>query len=151
MKTYDLHLECGKTVSLRLTSRAISAFIKEHGINGAAPLVSVINAANSMEATIALLTAAMRYPGAVQDMSVPTGAELIDLLADEGRGDVYLKRLVVQLALDAGLLDGDAAAELAQAMADNSGIVVSQMAKLLRQAGDGGETSDGEEPEENPM
>lgn len=149
LKTYELRLECGKTVHLRLTSRALSNFIEKHGIEGAAPVVSVINAVNSLEATIALLSAAMRYPGAVVDKDISTGAELIDLLADEDKGDIFLKGLVVQLARDAGLLDDAGASELANAMGANSALVVTKIAQLLRLDG-GGEESQTPEDGENP-
>lgn len=145
MKTYEIQLNSGKTVTLRLTSRALSAYIKEHGLPGAAPLVSVMNAVNDMDALIALLTAAMRYPGAVVDKELATGAELLDALADEDKGDVYIKGLVVQLARDAGLVDDQGAKELADAAGANSTQLVSKIAALLRLDG-----VEEEAQEENP-
>lgn len=143
MKTFDLNLEGDKIVSLRLTSQALSKYIKEHGIPGAAPVVSVLNAVNDLDALMALLTAAMRYKGAVADKDIPTGGELLDLLADEDRGDLYVRGLVVRLALDAGLLDEAGAHELEEAMAANSALVVSKVAQLLRL--DGGDAPAQEE------
>ena len=148
MKTFDITLASGKQVSLRLTSRAISNYVKEHGIEGAAPVVSIMSAVDNMESTIALLSAAMRYPGATVDMALSDGAALIDALADEGHGNTYVRGLIVQLAQDAGLLTADEAAEVAKAMADNSATVAHQLVQLLR-----GEAEPGEQQEsaENPM
>ena len=146
MKTYEIQLNSGKTVTLRLTSRALSSYIKEHGLPGAAPLVSVMNAVNDMDALIALLSAAMRYPGAVVDKEVATGAELLDALADEDKGDVYIKGLVVQLARDAGLVDDKGAKDLADAAGANSAQLVSKIAALLRLDG----VEEEAQEEENP-
>lgn len=146
MKTYEIQLNSGKTVTLRLTSRALSNYIKEHGLPGAAPLVSVMNAVNDMDALIALLTAAMRYPGSVVDKELATGAELLDALADEDKGDVYIKGLVVQLARDAGLVDDQGAKELADAAGANSAQLVSKIAALLRLDGVDEEAQEEENP-----
>ena len=146
MKTYEIQLNSGKTVTLRLTSRALSNYIKEHGLPGAAPLVSVMNAVNDMDALIALLTAAMRYPSSVVDKELATGAELLDALADEDKGDVYIKGLVVQLARDAGLVDDQGAKELADAAGANSAQLVSKIAALLRLDG----VEEEAQEEENP-
>ena len=146
MKTYEIQLNSGKTVTLRLTSRALSNYIKEHGLPGAAPLVSVMNAVNDMDALIALLSAAMRYPGSVVDKEISTGAELLDALADEDKGDVYIKGLVVQLARDAGLVDDQGAKELADAAGANSAQLVSKIAALLRLDG----VEEEAQEEENP-
>lgn len=146
MKTYEIQLNSGKAVTLRLTSRALSNYIKEHGLPGAAPLVSVMNAVNDMDALIALLTAAMRYPGSVVDKELATGAELLDALADEDKGDVYIKGLVVQLARDAGLVNDQGAKELADAAGANSAQLVSKIAALLRLDG----VEEEAQEEENP-
>lgn len=146
MKTYEIQLNSGKTVTLRLTSRALSSYIKEHGLPGAAPLVSVMNAVNDMDALIALLSAAMRYPGAVVDKELATGAELLDALADEDKGDVYIKGLVVQLARDAGLVDDQGAKDLADAAGANSAQLVSKIAALLRLDGVDEEAQEEENP-----
>lgn len=149
MKTYDIMLKSGEQISLRLSARALSNFVREHGIEGAPPVLSVLNAVDSLDATIALLTAAMKYPGAVVNMAVPDGASLLDALADEGRGDLYVRGLIVQLAQDAGLLTDADAAELADAMVDNVSALTRQMVRALKLAGSEVQT-EAAGAEENP-
>lgn len=145
LKTYDLELADGKVIQLRLTSRGIKAFEEKHGIKGAAPLVNVMNAVNSTEALIALLTTALKFPGAPSQMQ--DGADLIDQLADEGKGEIYLRCLVVRLAVDCGLLETERFEEMNRAMQANHDDVVDAIGKLLRNEQE--DDSSGE-TEENP-
>lgn len=149
LKTYELELQCGKVVQLRLTALGIKRFEKEHGIPGAAPVVNVMNAAGSMDTMIELLTTALKFNGAPRDQ-LQSGADLIDLLADEGKGEDFLLELVVELAADAGLLKAEDVPEMKEAMLANSIRVKRNIVKVfLDRFETGGSTGDGE-TEENP-
>lgn len=143
LKTYELALASGKVVQLRLTSRGIKSFEEKHGIKGAAPLVNVMNAVNSTEAMIGLLTTALKFPGAPSQMQ--DGADLIDQLADEGKGESFLRCLVVRLAVDSGLLEEERFEAMNAAMQANHDGIVETIGKLLRN-----EDVDSEEDGENP-
>lgn len=129
LKTYDITLEDNTVLRLRLTSRALSNYIKAHGIDGAAPVVSVLNAVNSIDAQIALFTAALKCDSknAIQD-----GAVLIDRLNDEDRGDAYRRGLITYLAAGAGLITLDKLSEVLEATVQDGEELLSKVLSFLR-------------------
>ena len=87
MKTYNLTLEDGTELTLRLTSTAIAAYVKAHGIPGAALLTDIAAAADDIEKQITLLSKALQHPG--NNNKIKDGGRLLDLLADEGKDAAF--------------------------------------------------------------
>lgn len=132
MKTHTI--SCGGyELTLRLTARSLVAYIKAHGIGGVPPLTDIMSAVDSLDKQITLFTAALRHAG--NDNEVQDGAALIDLLADEGKGDAYRRELIVALATDVGLLDPDQAVVLGLAAKNGSDVLADNLANVLRRKG----------------
>jgi hypothetical protein len=129
LKTYDITIGDDITLRMRLTSRALAAFIAKHGVKDVAPVVSVLNAANHIDAQIALFTAALKCDpsNAIQD-----GAELIDILTDEGKGDSYRRELIACLADSCGLIEAGRLPDIRSAMLYNESSVMDNVIAILR-------------------
>lgn len=143
MKTYNLTLEDGTELTLRLTSASIAAYVKAHGIPGAALLTDIVSAADDIEKQIALLSKALQHPG--NNNQIKDGGKLLDLLADEGKGATFRRTLIIQLAHDAGICNDEQAAELEKAALEGGAVLVSNLATVLARSSAGdeaGEASD---------
>lgn len=109
MKCYEMQnpaAETGEILQFRLTSRALSAYCKAHGIEGANPTVSVLSAVDDLDKQAALFRAALNWPD--NQNSIRDGYELIDALVDAGWSDIDRQVLVANIALSAGLWNGEA-------------------------------------------
>lgn len=127
----------GQELTMRLSSKALCAFLEKHKIDGASALISVMGAIDDQAAKAALFTAALRHPG--NKNTINDGNDLIDLLTDDGWGRDQLNGLVAQLAKDAGLLDAEEFMRMRNAVTINGGKMVDTLEKLL--------TGNREEPE----
>ena len=143
MKCYELTLSDGKTVQLRLTARGIKNYLEKNDLSGVAPVVGVMSAVSNMDALIDLLTNALKFNGA-QKGNLADGADLIDHLADEGKGSAFLRELVVRLACDAGLVDEEDVPRLLEAMDMDRSKIVSGIVQILKGK------DDGKEPAKDP-
>lgn len=138
-----------ETVTLRLTARAIRNYAKKHGENGANPLVAVLSAADDLEAKIDLFTAALSYNG--NNNRIKDGADLLDLMADSNMGRKKINRTIVELAVDAGLMDDDQRDKLSEALDNNDDKFIDIVIGVM--TGESGPELAGAEepsPEENP-
>lgn len=145
LKTYDLTLDGERVISLRLTSAKLAEFCEKHGVEGAAPSVSVLNAVNSQSAKLALLTAALNYPGAPVGQT-KNGAELLDTLIDAGYDASDIDGLIAELAIRSGIIPQANAEDLRAAMEVAGSIQVNRLLTLLN-----GKHLEDAEPEENPQ
>lgn len=148
LKTYDISLQDGTVLRMRLTSRALSAYLSKHGITGASPVVSVLSAVNDVEAQIALLTAALKCDpkNKIQD-----GAVLIDTVIDEGGAESDIRHMIGCLAAGCGLVKQDALEDVLEALEVDRTETLEKVISLLRREED--KPSDGDadsEGEENP-
>lgn len=140
MKTYNLTLEDGTELTLRLTSTAIAAYVKAHGIPGAALLTDIAAAADDIEKQITLFSKALQHPG--NNNKIKDGGRLLDLLADEGKDAAFRRTLIIQLAHDAGICNDAEAAELERSAAAGGAILVSSIAAVLARTNAGGEDAE---------
>ena len=139
----EITMADGSTVQLRLTSKAICAYALKHGTEGAPPLVSVLNAIDDMDARIALLHGALRFPGS-PNMSME-GAELLDLLTDAGYGRGKVNSLILDLAAEAGLVEQEDLPDLQEAINANDKKLVARLARFLDGAAEPETAPEGEE------
>lgn len=148
LNTKTIAFQDGTEVQLRLTSSALLTFIHNFGVKGTAPIVCVMEAVESnFEAKIALLKGALDFPGNKNTM--PTGAALLDKLADEGYGRDQINELILDLCVMAGLVSAEDHQELLAAVTENSRQMVKALAGLL--TGKAPEFTAGEhQTEENP-
>ena len=119
-----------KSITLRLTSKALMNFNLKHGAAGQSPVVAVLSALDDMEARIHLFTNALTHPGS--NNTVKDGADLLDLMADDpywGRDSV--DRLILELAHESGLLSGEDLTNLLEPVEQNSKKLISTLADLL--------------------
>ena len=141
-----------RAFTLRLTSKAIFNYCKKHGTDGGSPIIAILEAVNNLEAKADLLTHALNHPD--NKNSVRDGYALLDLMADDSEWKTPLAKnqLILDLALEAGLLDESEYAELQEPVAKSSKALIDTMAKLLIGApiGDAATTGDQPEHEENP-
>lgn len=137
MKTYNLTLEDGTELTLRLTSTAIAAYVKAHGLPGAALLTDIAAAADDIEKQITLLSKALQHPG--NNNKIKDGGRLLDLLADEGKDAAFRRTLIIQLAHDAGICNDEQAAELEKAALEGGAVLVSNLATVLARSNAGDE------------
>ena len=144
MKTYHLTLEDGTELTLRLTSASIAAYVKAHGIPGAALLTDIVSAADDIEKQITLFSKALQHPG--NNNQIKDGGKLLDLLADEGKGAAFRRTLIIQLAHDAGICSNEQAADLERAAVEGGAVLVSNLAAVLARSNAAGE--DEETPDE---
>lgn len=118
-----------KTVTLRLTTRAIRNYAQKHGEKGANPLVAVLSAVDDLDAKIELFSAALTHPG--NDNPVKDGADLLDLMADNCMGHKEISRTIVDLAVAAGLVDSEQGTNLAEAVDTNNDQFVAILTGVL--------------------
>lgn len=134
-------LKDGAEVTLRLTSKALCAYNAKHGVEGAPLIANILNATDDLEARIALLTGALRYPD--NQNTVKEGDSLLDLLADSGWGREDITGLIVELAELAGLISGGEAVDMQMAICKSSSKTLTSLVDFLN-----GKTT--EVPEQKP-
>lgn len=138
------------TVSLRLTASKLQSYIKEYSNESQAPLLAVLDAMEVLKNKAALFTAALQYKGNTN--TVKDGWELLDLMADSGYTAMDVKKLIVDLAEQSGLVDHDDTADVLAAIESGNRKFINTITKVLAgEQPEGVPDSDGEQPEEeNP-
>lgn len=119
-----------KTLTLRLTSKALLQFNLKHGIEGNSPTIAVLGAVTDMAARIDLFTNALTHPESKN--SVKDGGLLLDLMADDpswSRDDV--NALILELASESGLIHPEEAVDLQRSVAENSSKMIATLGRLL--------------------
>ena len=129
LNVHEIQLS-GQTITLRLTSKALLAYSKKHGVEGNSPAVAVLNAVGDYDARAALFTGALNHPD--NKNQVKDGCDLQDILADEGWDRDRVNGLILDLAVNAGLLKEEEATTLLECAAENGAKVVNTLGKLLR-------------------
>lgn len=119
-----------QTVTLRLTSKALLNYSLKHGVEGNSPAVAVLNAVGDYNARADLFTNALLHPE--NKNTVKDGHTLQDVLTDNGWDRDDVNKLILDLAVEAGLLKADEAETLAECAAANGAKVVNTLGKLLR-------------------
>lgn len=149
MRTYDIALEKGE-VQLRLTMAKLQKYLEKTGGVNMAPLLGVLDAVNNLDKKIQLLTAALTWPGNPNKNVTLDGAELLDLLADEGMSARDMDGMILELAQAGGLIDEDQREELAGALERGNEVLFGTICDALAgNTPDTTETAPAEEPE-NP-
>lgn len=116
--------------SLRLTSKAIMSYCKKHGSEGGSPVIAVLEAVNNIEAKIDLLTAALTFPDTKNKLR--DGSTLLDQMADDPAWTPKRKNeLILDLALESGLLSEEDYVALIDPVEENSKQLITTMARLL--------------------
>ena len=119
-----------KTLTLRLTSRAIMNYCKKHGSEGGSPVIAVLEAVNNIEARADLLTAALGHPD--NHNEIKDGYKLLDLMADSGIWDRHtINDTILELARQSGLLTDEDFLSLIDPVRENGEKLISTMARLL--------------------
>lgn len=144
-KMYEIELKDGTALRLRLTARALNAWLENHNLQGMAPVVGVLSAVDNFGAMSALFNAALKCD---ERNAIQSGDELIDTLIDDGKGMDYCRRLVVLLAAGCGLLAPSAVEQVLTDL-DTSQAVKLQAIHSVLTGEPLPETAGGEE-EENP-
>lgn len=129
LNVHELNLG-GETVTLRLTTKAIGSYVLKHGVEGAPPIVSVLNAIDDLGARCSLLTGALTHPD--NRNKVKSGEDLLDRLADAGWNGTEVTDLILTLAHEAGLLSEENATRLSQAAEDNAASTMDKLVALLQ-------------------
>ena len=144
-----IELDEGLSVSLRLTSKAIGAYLKTWGETGQLPLAVLMRATEEYEPRAALLSGAMKYPD--NQNKIKTGDELLDMLSAAGFGWDDVNELIIQLLRDAGFVDDENRDILIDSLRKNTRRVISQFADLLSGEGPSEpENAPEKDEEENP-
>lgn len=135
-----------REVTLRLTSKALMQFNLKHGIEGNTPTIAVLGAVSDMAARIDLLTNALIHPE--NKNTVKDGGLLLDLMADDPSWSRdAVNQLILDLAVEAGLIDPEEREALMDAVLCNGKKTLSALAGLL--SGHGSEKAEQPETEEN--
>lgn len=138
-------------VTLRLTSKALLNFNLKHGSEGNFPVIAVLDAINNYSSRIDLFTNALNHPE--NKNIVKTGDALLDQMADDSTWDRRaVNVLILELAEESGLLDGDAASALIEPIVESDKNMISMLSNLLAGKPIGGAESATEQTdnEENP-
>ena len=144
-----IELDDGLSVSLRLTSKAIGAYLKTYGEPGQLPLAVLMRATEEFEPRASLLNGAMKYPD--NQNKIKTGDELLDMLSASGWTWDDVNELIVELMRDAGFVDDENRDILIDSLRKNTRRVISQFADLLSGEGPSEpENAPEKDEEENP-
>ena len=141
----------GQQYTLRLTSKALLNFNLKHGVEGNTPTIAVLGAVSDVSARIDLLSAALQHPE--NRNGIKDGAALLDLMADDAEwGREKINDLILQLAVECGLLDATEAGELLDAVVENNRKTIYTLQRLLvgKQPEDAAPESGTGEKAENP-
>lgn len=115
MRCCEITLNDGTPIQLRLTSAKLEWYLKETQSDQQNPLLGVLDAVAILGKRIKLLTAALQWPKNTN--TVKDGAELLDLLLDDGVKPSEISDMILKLACQAGLMEED---ELDNMMAANA-------------------------------
>ena len=150
LNVHTIEFSDGSEVQLRLTSKAIGAYLKTYGEPGMYPLAAVMLATEDFSARASLLGGAMKFPD--NRNTVKTGEDLLDLLSADGWTWDDVNGLIIQIARDAGLVDEESKDALLESLRENTRRIIGQFTAIFS-GKDGAEAAqDGAEaPEtENP-
>ena len=138
------------TVSLRLTASKLQSYIKDYSNDAQSPLLAVLDAMEALKNKAALFTAALQYKGNTN--TIKDGWEFLDQMADSGYSPMEVKKLIVELAEQSGLVDRNDAADVLAAIDAGNRKFINTITKVLAgEQPEGVPDSDGEQPEvENP-
>lgn len=115
MRCYEITLNDDTHIQLRLTAARLEWYLKETQSDQQNPLLGVLDAVAILGKRIKLLTAALQWPKNANP--VKDGAELLDLLLDDGVKPSEISDMILKLACQAGLMEED---ELENMMAANA-------------------------------
>lgn len=115
MRCYEITLNDDTHIQLRLTSAKLEWYLKETQSDQQNPLLGVLDAVAILGKRIKLLTAALQWPKNTN--TVKDGAELLDLLLDDGMAPSEISDMILKLACQAGLMEEN---ELESMMAANA-------------------------------
>lgn len=150
LNVHTIEFSDGTEVQLRLTSKAIGAYLKTYGETGQYPLAVVMLATEDFGARASLLGGAMKFPD--NRNSIKTGEDLLDLLSADGWTWDDVNGLIIQIARDAGLVDEESKDALLDSLQKNTKRIINQFTAIL--SGENGAEAaqdDAEAPEtENP-
>ena len=97
MRCYEITLNDDTHIQLRLTSAKLEWYLKETQSDQQNPLLGVLDAVAILGNRIKLLTAALQWPKNTN--TVKDGAELLDLLLDDGMAPSEISNMILKLAL----------------------------------------------------
>lgn len=148
MKAMKLVLD-DKAVYLRLSASKLAEYAKEIG-SGGNTLFAVMDALDDLEKQAALFTAALTYKGNPNE--IHDGFGLIDMLADAGYSPVGVKKMIIELAVTAGVIsNGDALRVVSAIQAGSDKLYDAAVAVLSGDLPDlPAAKQEAEEPVENP-
>lgn len=129
LNVHEIQLS-GETVTLRLTSKALLHYSMKYGVEGNSPAVAVLNAIGDYQAREDFFTKALNHPE--NSNTIKEGCMLQDLLADNSWDRDAVNQLILDLAVEAGLLKPEEGSALYECAAANGAKVVSTLGKLLR-------------------
>ena len=115
MRCYEIKRNDDTHIQLRLTSAKLEWYLKETQSDQQNPLLGVLDAVAILGKRIKLLTAALQWPKNTN--TVKDGAELLDLLLDDGMAPSEISDMILKLACQAGLMEEN---ELESMMAANA-------------------------------
>lgn len=120
----------GQQLTLRLTSKALLNFNLKHGVEGNTPTIAVLGAVSDVAARIDLLSAALQHPE--NRNTIKDGAAFLDMLADDPTwGREAVNELILNLAVDCGLIDDGEASDLLAAVSENGRKTIDTLKRLL--------------------
>ena len=94
-----------RMVQLRLTTAKLQQYLKNNDGDKQNPLICVVDALSNLDKRISLFTQALQWPGNTNE--IKNGADLLDILHDDGMQPQEVNRLIFQLACQAGLIDAE--------------------------------------------
>lgn len=148
MKTTEITVG-GQTLQLRLTAAKLQTYIKANANSAQSPLLAILDAMDSLGKQADLLTAALTWPEAKNP--IRSGYALLDAMADDDYGGpVAVKRLIVQLAVDAGLVTAEDGDKIAESLAPGQEKLMDTVCRLLRMEQVNVDTQTTAGKEENP-
>lgn len=100
----------GIEVTMRLSAQALAQHCKDYGKPGENPVVCVMEAVDDMSAKISLMTKALNHKG--NDNLIRNGADLLDLMADNGMGQDAANHMILTMARTCGQLTDEELAKL---------------------------------------
>lgn len=124
-----------KVLRLRLTAQKLQAFIKNNADSAQSPMLALLDSMNSLGMQAELLTAALNWVDPKDSFrnEIRNGYQLLDEMADNDfGGPLAVKKLILQMAVDAGLITAEDADPLAEALAQGQEKFVEVMGKALR-------------------
>lgn len=124
-----------KTLRLRLTAQKLQAFIKNNADGAENPMLALLDAMNSLSMQAELLTAALTWSDPRDDFrnEIRNGYQLLDEMADaDYGGPVAVKKLILQMAVDSGLITAEDAGKLREALSAGQARFVDVMERALR-------------------